>query len=142
MGVSSNPSRQTAGFSGNLRILVRTKVNIPDIQNTPLNLAMPFQYKHVLVIGGTSGIGAAMASRLVQEGSKVIVVGRRQERLDEFVREHGEEKTSAVKFDISDRQNMDRFVDGWVVLILKSRLRKLTDLQASQGRTQISIALF
>ena len=28
---------------------------------------MPFQYKHVLMVGATSGIGAAMASRLVQE---------------------------------------------------------------------------
>ena len=36
---------------------------------------MPFQYKKVLVLGATSGIGRAMASRLVQEGSYVIVVG-------------------------------------------------------------------
>ena len=70
---------------------------------------MPFQYKHVLMIGATSGIGAAMADRLVQEGSKVIAVGRRQARLDDFVRRHGQQKASAIKFDIADRQNIDQF---------------------------------
>lgn len=71
---------------------------------------MAFQYKQILMIGATSGIGAGMANRLVQEGSKVIAVGRRQDRLDEFVSRHGKEKASAVKFDITDRQNMDKFV--------------------------------
>jgi NADP-dependent 3-hydroxy acid dehydrogenase YdfG len=66
------------------------------------------------MVGATSGIGAAMADRLVQEGSKVIAVGRRQDRLDEFVRRHGKDKTSAVRFDISDRQTMDQFVSKLV----------------------------
>lgn len=51
-----------------------------------------------------------MANRLIQEGSKVIAVGRRQDRLDEFVQKHGKDKAGAVKFDISDRQSMDLFV--------------------------------
>lgn len=51
-----------------------------------------------------------MANRLIQEGSKVIAVGRRQDRLDEFVQKHGKDKASAVRFDISDRQSMDLFV--------------------------------
>ncbi len=62
------------------------------------------------MVGATSGIGAAMADRLVQEGSKVIAVGRRQDRLDDFVRRHGKDKASAAKFDITDRQSMDEFV--------------------------------
>ncbi|KAL8685328.1 MAG: hypothetical protein Q9218_007836, partial [Villophora microphyllina] len=71
---------------------------------------MPFQYKTVLVIGATSGIGLAMADRLVQEGSKVIAVGRRQDRLDDFVRKHGPAKASAERFDLSDRENISAFV--------------------------------
>lgn len=62
------------------------------------------------MVGATSGIGAAMADRLVQEGSKVIAVGRRQDRLDDFVRKHGKDKASAINFDITDQQNMDKFV--------------------------------
>ena len=38
---------------------------------------MAFQYQHVLMIGATSGIGAAMADRLIDAGAKVMAVGRR-----------------------------------------------------------------
>ena len=79
-------------------------------KTNPLTSEMPFPYRHVLMVGATSGIGAAMANRLVQEGSKVIAVGRRQDKLDDFVHRHGKDKASAVKFDISDRQSMDAFV--------------------------------
>ncbi|KAJ3482514.1 hypothetical protein NLG97_g7547 [Lecanicillium saksenae] len=71
---------------------------------------MPFPYKAVLLVGATSGIGAGLADRLVQEGSKVIAVGRRQERLDDFVQKHGAEKVSAIKYDITDRSGLDAFV--------------------------------
>lgn len=70
---------------------------------------MPFQYKKVLVIGATSGIGKAMASRLVKEGSSVIVVGRRKERLEEFVHEHGKDKATAVPFDITEFDKIPNF---------------------------------
>jgi NADP-dependent 3-hydroxy acid dehydrogenase YdfG len=53
---------------------------------------MSFKYNKVLVIGATSGIGYASAERLVQEGKKVIVVGRRKENLDAFVDKHGKDK--------------------------------------------------
>ena len=78
---------------------------------------MSFPHSTVLVIGATSGIGAAMADRFVQEGSKVIAAGRRQNRLDDFVRKHGEDKTSSVKFDLNDKQNMDQFVGRLVALL-------------------------
>ncbi|KAL2127701.1 hypothetical protein VTI74DRAFT_10293 [Chaetomium olivicolor] len=73
---------------------------------------MAFSYKHVLLVGATSGIGAAMADKLVLEGAKVIAVGRRQERLDAFVQKHGPEKASGVRYDINDRAGMDAFVQG------------------------------
>ncbi|KAK4126007.1 NAD(P)-binding protein [Parathielavia appendiculata] len=75
---------------------------------------MAFHYKRVLLIGATSGIGAAMADKLILEGAKVIAVGRRQERLDAFVQKHGSEKASSVRFDVNDRAGMDAFVEGIV----------------------------
>ncbi|KAJ9606864.1 hypothetical protein H2200_008874 [Cladophialophora chaetospira] len=72
---------------------------------------MVFDYKRVLLVGATAGIGAALADRLIKEGAKVIAVGRRQERLDAFVEKHGKEKANAIKFDISERDNIDQFVE-------------------------------
>ena len=75
---------------------------------------MPFIYKKILVVGATSGIGQALAAKFIQEGSKVIVVGRRQERLDEFVREHGKEHTTAVSFDITETKKIPEFANRCV----------------------------
>lgn len=103
---------------------------------------MPFRYKHVLMVGATSGIGAAIANRLVQEGSKVTAVGRRQDKLDEFVHRHGKDKASAIKFDISDRQSMDEFVKMSVPPFCpRSRFREnLTAAEASHTPTLTSTA--
>lgn len=72
--------------------------------------AMPFQYKKVLVIGATSGIGKALASRIVQEGSSVVAIGRRKENLEAFVHEHGKNKASAVPFDTTELEKIPDFV--------------------------------
>ena len=71
---------------------------------------MPFQYKRVLVIGATSGIGASLADRMVKEGSNVIVVGRRKEALEDFVHAHGKDKATAVPFDITELDKIPNFV--------------------------------
>ena len=71
---------------------------------------MPFQYKRILVIGATSGIGEALATRFVEEGSNVIVVGRRKDKLEEFVHKHGKSKATAVPFDITEIDKIPNFV--------------------------------
>ncbi|KAK8129026.1 hypothetical protein PG984_010134 [Apiospora sp. TS-2023a] len=71
---------------------------------------MPFPYTTILIIGATSGIGAAMAEKLVTEGSKVIVCGRRQDRIDQFVNRHGSDKASGIKIDITDHGSIDTSV--------------------------------
>lgn len=62
------------------------------------------------MIGGTSGIGKAMADRLIKAEAKVTVVGRRQDRIDEFVNSHGKEKASGEAFDISQLEEIPQFV--------------------------------
>ena len=59
---------------------------------------MSFPYKHVVLIGGTSGIGKGMADRLIEEGIKVTVVGRRQDRLDDSCEKTRRNKASGVSF--------------------------------------------
>ena len=70
---------------------------------------MPFPYKRVLVVGATSGIGEALASRFVAEGAKVIVVGRRKENLEAFVHKHGKDKATAVPFDVTEIDKIPNF---------------------------------
>lgn len=79
-----------------------------------ITIKMSFPYKHVLLIGATAGIGRAMADRFIETGVKVTAVGRRQERLDEFVRKHGEDKASGVAFDISDISKTRAFAERLV----------------------------
>lgn len=69
---------------------------------------MPFHYKKILVIGATSGIGQGLAEKFVQEGSSVIVVGRRKENLDAIVSKHNG-KASAVQFDITNLEEIPSF---------------------------------
>ena len=71
---------------------------------------MGFNYKRVLILGATSGIGRALAERFVSAGAFVIVTGRRQERLDEFVKANGSSKAIGIKFDISDLSSFPSFI--------------------------------
>lgn len=62
---------------------------------------MSIKYNKVLLIGATSGIGLAYAEKVVGEGKKIIIVGRRKENLDAFVEKHGKDKAEAIVFDIT-----------------------------------------
>ncbi|MCJ1308573.1 hypothetical protein MMC25_002226 [Agyrium rufum] len=70
---------------------------------------MSFIYKHVLLIGATSGIGRGMADRFIKEGIKVTAVSRRKDKLDQFVNQHGEEKAKSIVFDISRTDATSQF---------------------------------
>lgn len=63
--------------------------------------------KVVLITGATSGIGRATARAFAKEGNKVIITGRRAERLEALKAELEEEfgaKVCVVSFDVRDEQ--------------------------------------
>lgn len=68
-----------------------------------------FHYKHVLVVGATSGIGRGMADRLIKAGIKVTAVGRRKERLDEFAQNHTQNMAQISVFDVGDIGKASQF---------------------------------
>lgn len=74
-------------------------------------LKMSLKYNKVLLLGATSGIGLAYAEKVVEDGKKVIVVGRRKENLDAFVEKHGNSKAEAVVFDITDLDKISSFAE-------------------------------
>lgn len=65
------------------------------------------QGKVAFITGGGSGIGAATAQRLAQEGATVVICGRRQEPLDEVVAEIVKQggNAQAVQVDVSNEQS-------------------------------------
>ncbi len=59
-----------------------------------------FEGKTILVTGGTSGIGFALAQSLIEDGANVIVVGRNVERLEQL-RQLQPERVQVIAFDLT-----------------------------------------
>ena len=64
--------------------------------------------KTILIIGGTSGIGAAFAKRFRSAGKKVIVTGRRQDRLKELEASDG---INGYAMDMTDLASVETHVN-------------------------------
>ncbi|TGJ79026.1 hypothetical protein E0Z10_g9743 [Xylaria hypoxylon] len=73
---------------------------------------MGWEYKTVLMVGCTAGLGVAMAERMIEHGSFVIAVGRRKDRLDEFQAKHGPDKVATSQFDITDIDGIKSWAEG------------------------------
>ncbi|QFY61498.1 SDR family oxidoreductase [Rhizobium grahamii] len=64
--------------------------------------------KRVLVVGGSSGIGFAVAAQAVEAGAEVTIASRSQEKLSEAARELGGKVQTAV-LDTGDEASIDTF---------------------------------
>jgi meso-butanediol dehydrogenase / (S,S)-butanediol dehydrogenase / diacetyl reductase len=73
-----------------------------------------FQGKTAIVTGGGSGIGEAVARRLVEEGASVVISGRTQKRLDEAVARLSSDRVLARTADVSKREDCDALVSSAV----------------------------
>lgn len=63
--------------------------------------------KTALVTGGSTGIGLAAATRLVEEGAHVYLTGRRTRELEAAAEALGE-RAIAIRNDVSDLDDLDR----------------------------------
>ena len=70
---------------------------------------MKLEGKVALVTGGGTGIGKAIAKSLLEEGCKVIIVGRRKEKLDEAASELGGNINTIVCDVTEEEQVANRF---------------------------------
>ncbi|MEE8128444.1 MAG: SDR family oxidoreductase [Nitrospinaceae bacterium] len=71
---------------------------------------MRLQNKTAIITGGATGIGLACTRLLAQEGARVAIFGRRQDRLDQAQQEIGD-AVLAVQGDITQEQDTARLVE-------------------------------
>ncbi len=67
--------------------------------------------KTILITGATAGIGEATVEVFAQQGHRLIITGRRQERLDALVAKYDNDML-ALCFDIRDQAEVQRQVDN------------------------------
>lgn len=68
-----------------------------------------FENKTILITGGSSGIGLAGARRLVEEGARVIITGRTEERIQAAAAELGD-NAIALLDNVSDGKTLERLI--------------------------------
>ena len=69
--------------------------------------------KTVLITGATSGIGLSTAKAFAHEGYRLVLCGRRQERLDELKNDLGKQtEVYTLKFDVRDKQKVFDEISG------------------------------
>ena len=96
----------------------------------------------VLITGGTSGIGLAFAQKFFEAGSKVIITGRRKERLQNI--EKNLPGIVTVQSDVADDRQRENLAD-WVlknhpqtnILINNAGIQLLTNLKKPVDLTRI-----
>lgn len=66
-----------------------------------------------IVTGASSGLGVQMAKALANQGAKIVIMARRQEKIDAVAAEISDEfgvETLAIRCDITDTENVDAAV--------------------------------
>jgi 3-hydroxy acid dehydrogenase / malonic semialdehyde reductase len=66
--------------------------------------------KTAFITGATSGFGQALARRILNAGGKVIAIGRRQERLDEFAKQMANANLLPLQFDVTKTQDIEELI--------------------------------
>ena len=69
--------------------------------------------KIVLITGATSGIGLACARKFAENGDRLILTGRNEQRLNEIKKELTEKGTNVLTlaFDVRDRENATKCIE-------------------------------
>jgi 3-hydroxy acid dehydrogenase / malonic semialdehyde reductase len=72
-------------------------------------MVQPLENTVAFVTGATSGFGRAIATRFARDGARVVVSGRRRERLAELAKELGE-RALPIVLDVRDRHAVESAV--------------------------------
>jgi NAD(P)-dependent dehydrogenase (short-subunit alcohol dehydrogenase family) len=78
------------------------------IERPGMGVEQNFRGQHVVITGGSSGIGLTLAEDLVQRGARVTLVGRDPAKLDAAARRLGS-SASTAQVDVTDEQAVAAF---------------------------------
>lgn len=67
--------------------------------------------KVIVITGASSGIGAATARRVLNEGAKVALLARREERLQEIAAEYPADNVLVLVADVTDTEAIQQAID-------------------------------
>ncbi|KAL5050984.1 hypothetical protein BDW71DRAFT_194090 [Aspergillus fruticulosus] len=87
----------------------RPKVGKEGLKGVIEGLKLLKEDKVILIIGATSGIGRAFATKLVENDIPVVISGRREENLQKFVRQHGGDKVKSKVVDVTKLDKIPQF---------------------------------
>lgn len=80
------------------------------VQVAQINYGSILKGRNIVITGGGSGIGLAMAKKFASEGANVIILGRNEEKLKKAVEEIGANAQYA-QFDVTDVNNERTFLE-------------------------------
>ena len=69
--------------------------------------AKSLQGKAIVITGGGSGIGAAIAGKVVETGALAIILGRREEKLKAVADKLGQDKCKYYQYDVTQADGSD-----------------------------------
>lgn len=92
------------------------KVSFRDGGLKSVNISYPLygeilRGKNILITGGGSGIGFAIAKKCADCGAHVLITGRNQNKLELAVKEIGKEHCSSIMWDISSVEDIEHKLD-------------------------------
>ena len=98
--------------------------------------------KVIVITGASSGIGKATAQALVDEGNKVALIARSEDKLDDLVAELGEANAFAVTADVSDFNDLEKAFSKVATLLnaFSKSLKSLTSAVTAKALASPSSA--
>lgn len=109
------------------RLIEKYPVYIPTIEGSFLS------GKTVLITGGSSGIGYAIAEASLKNGATVIITGRNSERLNEAVRKLNKIKENSVYGFVFDISNVEKIKDNFSYIVHNIDNKKIDVLVNNAG---------
>ena len=106
--------------------------------NIPKNKSNLLENKVALIVGGTGGIGVAIAESFLEAGAKVIISGTREEKVTKTVEKLGN-AVRGIQIDLNNVTEFDNKVSQAISLFSENRIDILVNCAGVHGNQKFGI---